>query len=147
MTKTIVQLVSIFALLLYTAGNTIAYLVQYYICIWILQSLQNHNVLMVMYNLLEVLEVMRVMYRSVLKEYGDGSVIIAGVLMMLELVCRQLGFSITSLSIHCNYTEFTHSPEETLLIYYRHILLYQQRVSSASHEHGTFSKKTMSESH
>ena len=64
-----------------------------------------------------------------------------------RVVCRQLGFSITSLSIHCNYTEFTHSPEETLLIYYRHILLYQQRVSSASHEHGTFSKKTMSESH
>ena len=40
---------------------------------------------MVIYVLLEVLEVMRVMYRSVLMEYGDGSVIIAGILMMLKL--------------------------------------------------------------
>ena len=40
---------------------------------------------MVIYVLLEVLELMRVMYRSVLKAYGDGSVIIAGVLMMLKL--------------------------------------------------------------
>ena len=50
-----------------------------------------------------------------------------------QVVCRQLGFSTTSLSIHRNYTELTHSPEETLLLCCRHILLYQQRVSSASH--------------
>ena len=40
---------------------------------------------MVIYVLLEALEVMRVMYRSVLMMNGDGYVITAGPLVMLKL--------------------------------------------------------------